>query len=152
MLVMEALPLGVYGVQTNVWTQYMVCHYASDFLKLRNTLMQHGEYDDTIWNKWQSALKLIAPCNIFIAKRDVFKEHSEKLLKIGIDVDAQIDTKGRDNYQKRASSFILERANSYLCFKALAEGKWRIAEAKIEQHLDWKPADAKDQRGLYTDE
>lgn len=46
----------------------------------------------------------------------------------------------------------MERASSYLLFKALAEGRWTICQSKIIEHLEWKPLDAKDQRGMYEEQ
>ena len=146
-----SIPMKVFGQPVDVATQYAICHYASDLNLLRDTLNAHGLLDEGTWSKWLGLSILFAPCNIFVAKKEVFKEHASALLDVAVDIDSQLNVSRRDNYQKRAASFLTERANSYLMFKALEQKKWHIGEASIEEHLDWKPEDAKDQRGMYSD-
>lgn len=74
-VVMEQMPLGVYGVPVNVKTQYQLYHYAEDLEVLHTVLYAHGLLDEDAWARWCQLPLLFAPCNIFIAKRDVFKEH-----------------------------------------------------------------------------
>lgn len=87
---------------------------------------------------------------MFTARRHIFEQHVSKLMDIALYVDSHIDTTGRDNYQKRASGFLVERANSYLCYKALLNGI-KIAQAEVEEHKDWKPEDAPDKRGVHSE-
>lgn len=149
-VVMEQMPLGVYGVPVNVKTQYQLCHYAEDLEVLHTVLYAHGLLDEDAWTRWCQLPVLFAPCNIFIAKRDVFKEHVSQLLDVAVAIDSRIDVKGRDDYQQRASSFLCERADSYLLFKAMAHNKWKFGTCQIQEHKDWKPSDANDQRGGHT--
>ncbi len=149
-ILLNPLPLGVCGRPCLLEQQYELLHVKADFDILKQTIIDEGIYEAQTWNAWANGYYLFAPCNMFVLKREVFNMYCKDLFKVALKLPYKIDLTGRDDYQKRACSFLCERFTSYWMFKQCAIGNMQFIGANAEEHLDWKPSDAGDARGSYA--
>ena len=118
--------------------QFKMCHYPQDWDVLRQVLVEHGQFNEDVWNEWRNLRMLIYFCNIFIAKKDKFIQHATPLLEMAVDINSRIDVTGRDSYQQRAASFLSERLDSYLMYKHQKVDGWKVGEICVNVHWDWR--------------
>ena len=149
-ILLNPLPLGVFGRPCTLEKQYELCHVKADFQILKQLMIDEGIYEEQTWNRWANSYCLFAPCNMFVLKREVFNMYCRDLFNIALKLPYKIDLTGRDDYQKRACGFLCERFTSYWMFKNCALGNMRFIGATAEEHLDWKPSNAGDARGSYA--
>lgn len=79
-----------------------------------------------------------APCNMFIMQKQLFFKWCEFVFPIVFDLERRIDLSGRDNYQKRAICFLVERIFNFWCHRNMLTMN-AIKEVPIEEHLEFKP-------------
>lgn len=97
-IVANPIPLGVVGRQVTVEKQYELCHVKEDFDILKQTTADKGLLDEEAWDKWSNLGFLFAPCNMLIAKREVFNIFCKDLFKVALELPYKIDVEGRDDY------------------------------------------------------
>lgn len=88
-----------------------------------------------------------APMNMFVTRKSLFVEWCEFIFPVLFKLEQVIDTTGRDNYQKRAICFLEERIFGWWAYMKKQSGL-DVAEAPIEEHLDWKDNNL-NERGTY---
>lgn len=145
-----ASPIGI-GLCKNIYHQYCAAHFKEDFHKLiEATLASNFEWlTMQKLEEWLSLPYLVFPCNLVIAKRETFLSWAADIFKVALPLYKQIDVAGRDNYQKRAMSFLCERLTSLWWY--CHTDTLKLACINHIEHLDWKPSAAWDQRGNFTD-
>lgn len=80
-------------------------------------MIDEGIYEEQTWNTWANSYCMFAPCNMFVLKREVFNMFCNDLFRVALKLPYKIDIAGRDDYQKRACSFLCERFTSYWMYK-----------------------------------
>ena len=149
-VVANRIVLGVVGCPVNVQKQYELCHKKEDFGILKQTVKEAGLLNEDAWNEWQQQPFLLAPCNCNVLKREVWNMYTKDLFNILLRLVHKIDLNDRDDYQKRACGFLSERYTSYWMYSGIKEGKLRLIELPLTEHLDWKPEGSGDSRGSYA--
>lgn len=149
-IIATASSLNVAGFNCTLEKQYALCHYAEDFQKLKQLIVEEKLYDADTWNKWTQLQYLYAPCNIFCLKRECFNIYCDEVFKVVLRLPTVIDVTGRDDYQKRACSFLSERLTSYWFFKQQASGRMRWKEKPCQFMTEWKAPTSGDNRGCYN--
>ena len=148
-IIANPIGLGVAGFPCTLEKQYELCHYKEDFDILKQTIANEGLMDEEVWNAWTKVNYLYAPCNCFVLKREVFNMFCRDLFSVALRLPGLIDVTGRDDYQKRACSFLSERFTSYWFFKQAARGRCRWKVVDLEYHPDWKGTNSIDSRGCF---
>lgn len=149
-IIANPISLGVAGFPCTLEKQYELCHYKEDFDILKQTIIDEGLMDEEAWNVWTKVNYLYAPCNCFVLKREVFNMFCKDLFKVALKLPNLIDVTGRDDYQKRACSFLSERFTSYWFFAQAARGRCRWKIVDLEYHPDWKGTNSIDSRGCFN--
>ncbi len=62
------------------------------------------------------------PCNMFVMRKEIFFEYCQFMFPILADIIPIINVSGRDNYQKRAVSFLSERLTSLFIMRVMKDG------------------------------
>ena len=106
--------------------------------------------DEEAWSKWTKLNFLFAPCNCWVLKREVFKMHCDDLFKVVLKLPYLVKVDGRDDYQKRACSFLAERFTSYWFYTQAYRGRCRWKMVDLEYHPEWKTPNSGDNRGCFN--
>ena len=127
------------NTNTTLAEQYSIYHNIADLQTCVDVIREH---DLRFGNDFRDYLLThttnFAPCNMFIMKKRLFFMWCEFVFPIVFDLEKRIDLTGRDNYQKRAICFLVERVFNYWCYKNLIT-KNMIKEVPVEEHLEFKP-------------
>ena len=94
----------------------------------------------------------LAPCNMFIMKKELFEEWCDFIFPVLLKLKEKIcdsdEFKKRDNYQKRALCFLTERIFGYWYYLKRNSGL-KTKEIDIVEHLEYKPAGV-NERGDFS--
>ena len=139
------IPLGYYGNQVTIEQQYGLMHYQSDWQAFGRAVksMKWNKFDEENFNRWKSLTFLPAPCNSFIAPRELFNMYVEDLERFLKSIKREVketEVKRRDQYQRRAYAFLCERFLSFWAFNGLVSGWFNLKTRPLHEHLDWKEA------------
>ena len=119
--------------------QYMAYHVIEDMQMCVDTIREH---DFGFGNAFRDYLLTetvnFAPCNMFIMRKQLFFRWCEFVFPIVFDLERRIDPIGRDNYQKRAICFLVERIFGFWCRINMLTMN-AVKEVPIEEHLEFKP-------------
>ena len=149
-IIANPIGLGVAGFPCSLEEQYGLCHYADDFKKLKQIIIGEKLFDEEVWDSWTKMNFLYAPCNCWVLKREVFNMFCSDLFKVALKLPYLIDTTGRDDYQKRACSFLSERFTSYWFYAQSYRCKCRWQMVDLEYHPEWKASNSGDNRGCFN--
>lgn len=149
-IIVNPVALGVVGFKCTLEKQYELCHVAEDFQILKSLVIKEGLYDEEVWSKWTHLDYLYAPCNIFCLKRECFNIYANDMFKVVLQLPVLIDVSTRDDYQRRACSFLSERLTSYWFFKQSYRKTMRFIEKPCQFHPEWKATNSFDVRGQYN--
>ena len=135
-------------------TQYSIYHCVDDLIKCLNVLMKckgrDFSYDFLAYV--QRETKNLAPCNMYIMKKELFIEWCEfifpLLMILHKDICSTEEFKKRDNYQKRALCFLTERLFGYWYYTKTQLGL-KTKEVQIIEKLNFKPKGI-NERGDYS--
>ena len=86
-------------------------------------------------------------CNMFVMRKEIFLEYCQFMFPILADIIPIINVSGRDNYQKRAVSFLSERLTSLFIMRVMKDG-YRIKPLPIDFKKEWKNNNF-NERGTY---
>lgn len=134
--------------------QYKYYHKLEDLQKCIDIIRNEFNYE---WGEGFRKYLLnnginLAPCNMFIMKKDLFEEWCSFIFPLLFRLKTEIcDTdefKQRDNYQKRALCFLTERIFNYWYFLKKKSGI-KTNEVDIVERLEYKPFGI-NERGDYT--
>ena len=149
-IIANPISLGVAGFHCNLERQYALCHYEDDFKVLKQTIIDEGLMDADAWKVWTNLNFLYAPCNCFILKRECFNMFCKDLFKVALKLPELIDVTGRDDYQRRACSFLSERFTSYWFFAQTYGKGMNFKTVDLEYHPEWKTPNSGDNRGCFN--
>lgn len=94
----------------------------------------------------------LAPCNMFIMKKELFEEWCSFIFPILFSLEKKIchteEFEKRDNYQKRALCFLTERMFGYWYYLKKNSGL-KTKEIEIAEHLEYKPSGV-NERGDFS--
>lgn len=122
-----------------LYDQYATYHVKNDMDILFSVLGDiHGSMSEDFYEYVHSTGKNIAPCNMFIMRKDMFFEWCEFIFPVLLELENRIDLTGRDNYQKRALCFLTERLFGWWIARRM--DVMDIKEVKILEFLNFKPA------------
>lgn len=133
-------------VNGNIEEGYKLCHIASDWDMLESIIPKE---DKVLFEQWKHQKALNAPCQMFLMKKELFKEYMEYSWPILSSLFNLINLYGRDGYQYRALAFLGERLLSFWTYKMAAEGK-TVKELDTIKLDGLKPDTATDYRGNYN--
>lgn len=148
-IVAKSFPMAYYGQQVNVAQQYYLMHIGKDFETFSDLIQDTSSFDEKSWIAWINLPFLLAPQNSFVLKREVFNIYCAEAFPFMMRLVDKIDISGRDDYQRRAVGFLMERYFSYWIFNKSTNG-WRFKEVELEFHQDWKPDPNANERGQFT--
>lgn len=149
-IIAEPISLTAAGFPCTVEEQYSLFHYEEDFQTLKRLVIEEGLYDEEAWGKWSKLQMLFAPCNMFCLKREVFNMYCDDVFKVILRLPDVIDLSGRDDYQKRACSFMSERLTSYWMYAQQYRQRMKWIQKPCQFKPEWKTSGAKDTRGCYN--
>ena len=144
--------VNVAGFGCTLEKQYELCHVKEDFQILKQTIEEVGLMDKDVWWWWTHLNYLYAPCNIFCMTKNWFVNYCNDLFKVALKLPERIDVSGRDDYQRRACSFLCERFASYWFYLHDFRHAMRIVEKPCQFHPEWKATNSFDVRGCYNGE
>lgn len=109
------------NLRINIFNIYGIFHKIEDFNVLLNFLKNNDKYSDfiKIFLIYILNSKMVAPYNMFLMKKELFFEWCEFIFPIIFYLKDNINLNdGRDDYQKRAISFLVERIfGAWIIFK-----------------------------------
>ena len=143
-------PIGTIGAMLGIRAQYEAAHVRTDFNLLENAIKETELYkrNPDVLQRWQYLIKmLVAPCNCFVMRCDVFQDYRSSLFNALFSIWDKLkdEVPKRDNYQRRAIGFLGERFTSWYVTAQHFNGKTAI-QLPLEVHQDWKPKTATDDR------
>jgi hypothetical protein len=119
--------------------QYSIYHNIGDLQMCVNIIREHDmEWGNSFKDYLLTETLNFAPCNMFIMRKRMFFEWCSFVFPIIFDLERRIDLTGRDNYQRRAICFLVERIFNFWCHRKLLTVN-AIKEVNIEEHLEFKP-------------
>lgn len=140
------IPLFTARIGTTIGEQYGLCHYSEDLDVMREMVIERGMCRKSELDGWASLRSLFAPCNCFLLRMDLFRKYCSEVFPMVTEFPSRIDVTGRDDYQKRACSFLSERLTSLWFYaRGLAGMRWK--ETPLTERLNWKPKSSGDSRG-----
>ena len=137
--------IGMYDIET----QYRLAHSGEDFNMLvgymKESFLHHQNRE--VLPMWMKFHALVAPYNLLVMKKPLFNEWCERLFPVLDDIwrKHRVEYSKRDNYQRRAVSFMGERFSSWFVTQKAADGA-KVVQMPIIFDADAKPADATDIR------
>lgn len=145
----RAAGLGTAGQMYGVKGHYALAHVKEDFDLLEGLIKEssvHQQKPET-YETWSKMPVLVAPCNCFIMKREMFLDFTDRMFRDLGDIyqKRREDILKRDNYQRRAIGFLGERFTSWYTAAQHFLGK-EVIELPMEFHENWKPKTATDSR------
>lgn len=149
-LIASPASVRVAGFGCTLEKQYTLCHFKEDFDILKNTIEEVGLMDKEVWSEWTQLGYLYAPCNLFVLRREWFDKYCSDLFKVALKLPERIDVTGRDDYQRRACSFLCERFTSYWFYTQVKRGRMKVVEKPCQFHPEWKATNSTDTRGCYN--
>lgn len=126
-IVAASASVAVAGFGCTLEKQYELCHYKEDFAVLKKTIEEEGLMDEEAWNEWTHLDYLYAPCNVFVMRVKWFLRYCHDLFKVALKLPGRINVEGRDDYQRRACSFLCERFTSYWFYTRQRNGELKVA-------------------------
>lgn len=88
-----------------------------------------------------------APCNMFVMRKDLFIEWCKFIFPVADKLINSLNLCGRDNYQRRAVCFLIERIFGFWCYDKMSSGL-RVKEIEIDEHKEYKN-NMLNERGTY---
>jgi hypothetical protein len=149
-IIAAPVSLGVAGFGCTLEKQYELCHVKEDFDILKQTIEEEGLMDSEVWDKWTKLNYLYAPCNLFLLRRECFNRYCADVFNVALKLPDRIDVAGRDDYQRRACSFLCERFTSYWFFRQSFRGWMKLKEQSCQFHPEWKATNSTDSRGCFN--
>lgn len=119
--------------------QYSYYHVINDLFKCFDVLDQlHPKFSWMFYSYVNSTGVNFAPCNMFLMKRELFFEWCEFIFPVIFALEKVLDLSNRDNYQRRAICFLVERLFGAWCYFKRSEGR-SVIEVDMDEFLDFKP-------------
>jgi len=143
-IVATPISVGVAGFGCTLEKQYELCHVKEDFTILKSVIEEQGLMDEQMWNEWTQLGFLFAPCNLFVLRKEWFNRYCADLFKIALELPKRIDVTGRDDYQRRACSFLCERYTSYWFYTQVRRGHMTLMVKPCQFHPEWKATNSTD--------
>lgn len=143
-LVARSIRLGFYGQAVQIQTQYGLMHVPEDFKIFEYAIEDVDGISYSVFLEWTMLYDLIAPCNTFVFKKDVFMKYLgdwRKFIKTVMNRLPAEELEKRDEYQRRALAFLSERFLSLWVFSQYVQGRMKFKSVDLEEHLDWKPVE-----------
>ena len=132
--------------------QYNRFHILSDLDKLFQAVKDiHGEGESSFIQTYMDSMVMnFAPLNMFVMKKHYFNEWCEYMFPVAFELERLIGRNvldSRDNYQRRAICFLVERLFGFWAYEKRLECSF--AQVPVVENLEWKPPKV-NERGDYT--
>lgn len=128
----------------SLYKAYDVFHELKDLNTLIEILTSKNEYMGKLFKKYTQQNLMVAPCNMFILKKELFIKWCEFIFDILNELEQKINLDdGRDTYQKRALCFLTERLFgfwvTYMTYNSYKSSiKLKSKFIPIEYHKEYK--------------
>ena len=138
-------------IRVGIIKHYELCHVKEDYEKLSAYMKK--KFFDKEHNNWYDEFVSMSNglylygCNMFVMRKEIFFEYCQFMFPILADIIPIINVSGRDNYQKRAVSFLSERLTSLFIMRVMKDG-YRIKPLPIDFKKEWKNNNF-NERGTY---
>lgn len=138
-------------IRIGIINHYKMCHVLDDYHKLSD-YMKSKYFTEKNENWFDAFVQMsngvyLYGCNMFVMKKDLFFEYCSFIFPILFDMIPKIDITGRDNYQKRAISFLAERLTSMFILQKMKECN-KVLPMPIDFRIAYKN-NRLNERGTY---
>lgn len=112
----------------NLLQQYSKAHSRSHIRRLAELVEK--QLPGSGFREWLSSRELFAPCNMLVARKDLFFDWCEFIFPFVFKLRGELKLK-KNLYQHRAIAFLSERLTSFWAWRQATNRKTRVEQAKI---------------------